>query len=188
MVQDLASPSEDSIRILIVRDSSVKNAFAFPGGYIVVYTGMLRMLETQEEWLGLLAHEGGHIHLRHGMQQLVRSTLLAVVASLVFGDVSGVGSVLVDNAGTLLNLRYGRGAESEADAFAHHRLEAGGYSAAGLVSLFKKLLKLQSMPAWATFLSTHPATEERIRSLQGAESGPKGTLLTAEEWAALRKL
>ena len=92
----------------MVADSSIKNAFAFPGGHIVVYTGMLRMLESQEEWAGLLAHEGGHIHLRHGMRQVVRAGILAAVASLVFGDVSGLGSTVMDNAGTLVNLRYGR--------------------------------------------------------------------------------
>lgn len=188
MVQALDSPSRDSIRILVVADSSVKNAFAFPGGHIVVYTGMLRMLATQEEWTGLLAHEGGHIHLRHGMRQVVRAGILAVTTSLVFGDVSGLGSVLLDNAGTLVSLRYGRSAESEADAFALRRLQAAGYSAAGLVTLFEKFLKLQSMPAWATFLSTHPATRDRIEDLKGAREGPKGALLTPEEWAALRKL
>lgn len=178
----------DSIRILIVRDSSMKNAFAFPGGHIVVYTGMLAMLESQEEWMGLLAHEGGHVHLRHGMRRVVRGSLLAVGSSLILGDASGIASVLLDNAGTLMSLRYGRRDESEADAFARRSLEAAGHSPAGLVTLFEKLLKLQALPAWAAFLSTHPATEERIASLRGAKEGPRGRWLTAQEWAALKRL
>ena len=63
---------------------------------------MLRLLETQEEWVGLLAHEGGHIHLRHGMRQPGPRRILAIGTSLVFGDVSGLGSVMLDNAGTLV--------------------------------------------------------------------------------------
>lgn len=198
MVQGLAPGSPDSIRILVAADTSVKNAFAFPGGYILVYSGMLRLLETQEEWAGLLAHEGGHIHLRHGMRRIVRGSILAIGASLVFGDVSGLGSVLMDNAGTLVNLSYGRRDESEADAFARRSLEEGGYSAAGLATLFGKLLALQQMPSWAAFLSTHPATEDRISALRGAAgkgsgsgdpgAGPGKALLTAGEWAALKKL
>lgn len=187
LVQGLHPASGDSIRIRVVADTTVKNAFAFPGGHIVVYTGLLRMLETQEEWMGLIAHEGGHIHLRHGMRHVVRSTLLAVGVSLVFGDVGGIGSVLVDNASTLTSLSYGRQAESEADDFAHRRLEAAGHSAAGLVSLFKKLLELQAWPEWAAFLSTHPSTEHRIRRLEGVRKSG-APLLTDEEWAALRKL
>lgn len=183
-----ADRDADSIRILIVRDSSVKNAFAFPGGYIVVYTGMLRMLESQDEWMGLLAHEGGHIHLRHGMRRLVRSSILAVGASLILGDASGIASVLLDNAGTLVNLRYGRRDESEADAFAYRSLAQAGHSTAGLVTLFEKFFALQELPAWAAFLSTHPATEQRLESLRGAEEGPEGRWLTAEEWAALKRL
>ncbi len=207
MVEALGPAAGDSIRILLVADTSVKNAFAFPGGGILVYTGMLRMLETQEEWMGLLAHEGGHVHLRHGMRQVVRASLLAAVTSLAFGDVGGVTSTLLDNAGSLLNLRYGRNAESEADTFARRRLEAAGYSSDGLATLFEKLLKLQSLPAWAEFLSTHPATEARIEALRGPGAGAKGEkgtkdakggkggtaaarglLLTAEEWAALKRL
>jgi Zn-dependent protease with chaperone function len=190
MVEALGPPAGDSIRILLVADTSVKNAFAFPGGGILVYTGMLRMLETQEEWMGLLAHEGGHVHLRHGMRQVVRASLLAAVTSLAFGDAGGLASALLDNAGTLLNLRYGRSAESEADAFAQRRLEAAGYPSDGLATLFGKFLKLQSLPAWAAFLSTHPATEQRIEALRGAggTGGARSLLLTAEEWAALKKL
>jgi Zn-dependent protease with chaperone function len=178
----------DTVRILIVRDSSVKNAFAFPGGYIVVYTGMLGMLESQEEWMGLLAHEGAHIHLRHGIRRVVRGGILGVGASLILGDASGIGSVLLDNAGTLMNLSYGRRDESEADAFAERSLERAGHSAAGLVTLFEKLLALQALPAWAAFVSTHPATEARIASLKGAKEGPQGLWLSRAEWEALKRL
>lgn len=181
----------DSIRIRIVSDTSVKNAFAFPGGTILVYTGMLRLLDDQEEWLALLAHEAGHVHLRHGMRGIVRSSILGIGLSLLFGDLSGISAVVVDNAGTLLNLKYGRGDETAADDFARDRLSSVGYPPGGLARLFRKLLELQKHPAWAAFLSTHPATEERIERLRigaGVPAKPRLLPLTSEEWAALRKL
>lgn len=181
----------DSIRIWVVADTSVKNAFAFPGGTILVYTGMLRLLEDQEEWLALLAHEAGHVHLRHGMRGIVRGSIVGIGFSLLFGDLSGISAVVMDNAGTLLNLKYGRGDESAADTFARDRLSAAGYPPGGLARLFRKLLELQKQPAWAAFLSTHPATEERIHRLQiGATvpAKPRALPLTPQEWAALRKL
>ncbi|HLP43117.1 MAG TPA: M48 family metallopeptidase [Fibrobacteria bacterium] len=188
LVRSLCTDAGDSIRILVVRDSSEKNAFAFPGGSIVIYTGMLRMLESQEEWLGLLAHEGAHVYLRHGMRGVVRGSLLAFGASVVFGDLSGMGTLLADNAGTLANLSYGRKQEAAADRFAIERLRANGYDATGLASLFHKLLDQKSLPGWAEFLSTHPSTESRIRALGGKKTGPGKVLLTAEEWAAMRNL
>lgn len=198
MVQGLAEHSRDSIRIILVADTSIKNAFAFPGGHIVVFTGMLRLLETREEWMGLLAHEGGHIHLRHGMRRLVRASILAVGASMILGDVSGVASVLADNAGALVNLGYGRRDESEADGFARRSKSAGVGSASGLATLLEKLLKLDQTPGWAAFLSSHPATQERIRALRkggGDSEEPipgkprsREAWLSDSEWAALQRL
>jgi beta-barrel assembly-enhancing protease len=213
-----ANPAEwgggDSLRILIVADTSMKNAFAFPGGAIVVYTGMLRMLDDQEEWLGLLAHESGHVKLRHGMRGIVRGSILGIGMSLVFGDLSGISAVIMDNAGSLMKLKYGRDDEAAADAFARERMAAAGYPPAALARLFRKFLALEKQPKWAAFMSTHPATEERIAGLE-APLGPEITghakqaagqnakqsarhnqaghagkrhVLTREEWDALQKL
>jgi beta-barrel assembly-enhancing protease len=203
----------DSLRILIVADTSVKNAFAFPGGTILVYTGMLRMLDDQEEWLGLLAHESGHVKLRHGMRGIVRGSILGIGMSLVFGDLSGISAVAMDNAGSLLRLKYGRKDEAAADAFARERMAAAGYPPEALARLFRKFLALEKQPKWAAFLSTHPATEDRIAKLEapltsapsageskkpgsearkknadGLADAPKHNALSEAEWDALRKL
>jgi Zn-dependent protease with chaperone function len=188
LVRQLQPEAEDSVRILILPDTSVKNAFAFPDGSIVIFRGMLRLLETQEEWMALLAHEGAHVHLRHGMRGVVRSSILALGASLAFGDLSGMSTVLVDNAGALADLSYGRKQEAAADRYAQERLRAAGYRADGLVSLFRKLLALHDIPGWAEFLSSHPSTQSRIEALGEEEEGPGKALLTAEEWAALKRL
>jgi hypothetical protein len=188
LVRTLRPGYGDSVNILIARDSSVKNAFAFPGGTIVVFSGMLRLLETQEEWMALLAHEGGHLHLRHGTRQLVRSGLLGLGIAVLFGDVSGASSVLLDNAGSLADLGYSRRDEAEADAFALETLGKGGYATSGLASLLGKFLRFRELPGWAAFLSTHPATADRLAAMKNARTGTGGLLLTAEEWAALKRL
>jgi Zn-dependent protease with chaperone function len=178
----------DSVRILIIPDTSVKNAFAFPGGYIVVYTGILRMLDDQQEWLGLLAHEGGHIAKRHGLRRMVRASLLAAVASIFLGDISGLTSALIDNGKALINLDYSRKDEAEADAFAAARLQATGHSTAGMIRLFEKFAAMEKQPKWAAFLSTHPATEDRILHLKAGAKAPRKpkNFLTASEWKALK--
>lgn len=186
---ELGGHGLDSVRILILPDTSVKNAFAFPGGYIVVYAGILRMLDDQQEWLGLLAHEGGHIVKRHGVRRIVRGSLLAAVATMLFGDISGLTSVILDNGRALINLNYDRRDEAEADAFAAERLRATGRSAAGMTRLFVKFLSLGKEPKWAAFLSTHPATEDRIAKLKEGEKKskrPARDFLTAQEWNALK--
>lgn len=188
----------DSVRILIVADTSIKNAFAFPGGTLLVYTGMLRLMDDQEEWFGLLAHETGHVQMRHGMHGIVRGSILGIGMALLFGDVSGLGAVIMDNAGTLLRLKYGRDDEAAADDFASRRLAVLGYGPEGLARLFRKFLELGKQPQWAAFLSTHPATEARIARLTaaagisaktpGTPDAPKPFALSPEEWAALIRL
>lgn len=217
-VMGMGGDGTDSIRILVVPDTSVKNAFAFPGGTLVVYTGMIRLLDDEEEWLGLLAHESGHVFLRHGMRSIVRGSILGVGMSLMFGDVSGIGAVVMDNAGTLLRLKFGRREEAAADAYACGSLAAAGRSPEGLARLLRKLMALEKQPGWAAFLSTHPATRDRIAAIEngpfppfsqqaavrtgerapGARGersrstpgNPEGErrVLTPEEWAALRAL
>lgn len=188
----------DSVRILVVADTSIKNAFAFPGGTLLVYTGMLRLLDDQEEWFGLLAHETGHVQLRHGMHGIVRGSILGIGMSLLFGDVSGLSAVIMDNAGTLLRLKYGREDEAAADAVASRSMAVLGYGPDGLASLFRKFLKLGKQPKWAAFLSTHPATEDRIANLTASArtpaknpatpDSPKPFALSPEEWRALIRL
>lgn len=192
-IKALDAPGLDSVRIELAHDTSIVNAFAFPGGKIVVYTGMLRSLETQQEWLALLAHEAGHVSLRHGIRSLVRTGMLTLTASLILGDAAGLSAFLFDNAQRLATLKYSRADEEEADAFASEKLQAAGHSTSGLAGLFEKLEKLQDQPEWSVFLSTHPASRERIAAAKtraDAEGNAKhvtaADVLTPAEWKALK--
>jgi Zn-dependent protease with chaperone function len=105
-------------QVHFVNDTSVVNAFALPGGHIVLYQGLLNFVGSQEELLGILSHEAGHIYHQHSMKHLVRSTFLGVVFSLVLGDVSGIAALLLESSELLLTLSHTREGEREADVFA----------------------------------------------------------------------
>jgi Zn-dependent protease with chaperone function len=189
LIQSLGAPGLEGLRVEVAPDTSIVNAFALPGGRVVVYTGMLRMLETQQEWLALLAHEVGHVSMRHGMRSMVRSSVLTITAALIFGDAAGLSAFIFDNAQRLTTLKYSRVDEEEADAFASEMLLATGYSTQGLAQLFEKLDRVQEQPEWSAFLSTHPASGERIAAAKAKAVGNKNALsdfLTEAEWKALR--
>ena len=113
------------------------NAFALPGGRIVATDELVRLLEGRDDVvLGVLAHELGHVHHRHGVRSLVQVTLLGTVTSVAFGDFS---SVLAAAPALLGHLGYSRDFEREADEHAVHMLRASGLSPDVMVTLFERL-------------------------------------------------
>jgi Zn-dependent protease with chaperone function len=114
------------------------NAFALPGGTIVITDELLARLDRDEVVLGVLAHEFGHVQRRHGMRLLVQTTLLAAATSVAFGDFSG----LLAGAPALLGeLGYSRDLEREADDHAIATLQANGISPLVMVSLFEAMAR-----------------------------------------------
>src|SRR5690606_30814505 len=87
----------------VVRDETA-NAFAAPGGYVVVHTGLLERAASGEEVAGVLAHELAHVLERHSMRQLTRRAGLVALLSATVGPVDGLGGVLVDGAANLTDL------------------------------------------------------------------------------------
>jgi Zn-dependent protease with chaperone function len=173
---------EDAVKVVLTRlskaqgssfrfeprvvDSDKVNAFALPGGPIVVYTGLLREAESPEEFAGVLAHEMAHVTRRHGMQRIGQSLGVVALIQLLFGDVSGVMAVAVEllRAGTINS--YGRDQEREADLDAVDRMRAAGLSPAALADFFARLQKEEgslTIPAW---LGDHPDLEERVRAVR----------------------
>ncbi len=172
--------------IVIVEDS-IKNAFALPGGYIVVYRGILEIMNNQDEFFGLLGHESAHVYLQHGFKRIIRSSLVALTFAMLFGDAGGLTAILLDNSRALLNLAYDRSEETAADTFAFNALARAGVSTIGIVSLFEKLDRAHSGAKLPAFLSTHPETKERIQELK--KKSPKQSskeFLSEEEWRILK--
>jgi predicted Zn-dependent protease len=150
----------------VVQDDQV-NAFALPGGHIVVFTGILDKMDSAEELAALLAHEATHVEERHSTRMIARSMAGYLFLSLLIGDVNAVVAVVADNANALRNLDYGRGLESEADGVGQQRLWENGVDPQAMVKLLELLQREASdMPQKVAFLSSHPLTSERIAAAQ----------------------
>jgi predicted Zn-dependent protease len=144
------------------------NAFALPGGQVVVTDELVTLLEGRDELLlGVLAHEAGHLLHRHGMRALVQTTLLSSITALAFGDFS---NVLAGAPALLGHMAYSRDFEREADAEAIRVLRTNGQSPLAMVTVFERLQaereKHGGGPGIA--LASHPADAERIGRFRAA--------------------
>lgn len=171
-----------------VSDSKDINAFALPGGIVVVNAGLIQAADSAEEVAGVIAHEVAHTELRHGTRSMLKSLGLRTLAVLFFGDWgSGVAG---DMATQLLELRFSRQAENEADRDGLARLQRAGIATDGLLTFFKKLEEKRSeLPELPSVLSTHPLPSERIAALTHLQSKQLGNpvLPLAIDWQAVQK-
>lgn len=146
------------------------NAFAVPGGNVVLHSGLILKAESAEEVLGVLAHEIAHVTERHSLRQLISSAGVFVLVQTLFGDLSGIGAVLADGGLQLLTLEFSRSHEHDADSTGFDYLVEAGIDPAGMISLFEKLqVQAEEMggdlPESLAILSTHPTSRERIERL-----------------------
>jgi len=147
------------------------NALALPSGRIIVTDQLVALLDD-EQIVGVLAHEIGHVVYRHGMRNVLQSSAVAFASAWLFGDVS---SVLAGVAATFGNLHYSRDFEYEADAYGASLLRANGMAPALLASALEKLAgehdgrrqRGSDKPGEPgdDYWSTHPGTADRIRQL-----------------------
>ncbi len=162
--------------IHVSRDSNV-NAFALPGGHVVMNTGLLLRADSAEEVAGVLAHEMAHVTQRHGLRQLIGAAGLYLVVEAVLGDVSGILAVIAQQGPILVALRYSRDHEREADRMAFGYLTGAEIDPLGLARFFDRIHKQtdkDGAPGRApdgvrktlTFLSTHPDAGERTEALR----------------------
>lgn len=146
-----------------VADRSDVNAFAAPGGVVVVFNGLIRSAGSAEELAGVLAHEVAHAELRHSLRGMVKSLGLRALVSLLTGDASG--GVFADAATRLTELRFSREAEREADDDGLRRLVKARIDPNGMLRFYQKLAG-ERRPSPPPLLSTHPATGERLERLR----------------------
>lgn len=174
----------------VIDDPKTVNAFAAPGGHVYVYTGLLLSADDEAEVLGVLSHELGHVVARHTARQLVGQYGLNVVNQLVLGkDPGTLAKVAAAIAGNGAMLAHSRASENEADAYAVRYTSALGYDPTGISRFFQKLMASQGrMPRVLTWLSTHPANEDRIAHVNRliAEEGLTGTEVGAERLAPIK--
>lgn len=159
----------------------VPNAFALPGGDIVITDALTRLVEAPDELDAIMLHEIGHVLERHGMRHVIEASTLSLIVSLAIGDVGGLGQVAAGVPVFLLQSSYSRSSESEADEFAFARMLERGMDPKHFAAIMRRLEamageadttgddtgldssdidKAETAPDW---FSTHPDSERRAR-------------------------
>jgi beta-barrel assembly-enhancing protease len=151
------------IRVTIVNNATV-NAYALPGGQIVVYSGMIENISSAEQLAALLAHEASHVDRRHSLRSMLRSTADALIISVIFSDVSAIAATIIGNTQALRSLDYSRSAEREADEFGMKLMLENDIDVSGMKKLMQVLQKQGDVPENISFLSSHPLTAKRIEA------------------------
>ncbi|HLK22553.1 MAG TPA: M48 family metallopeptidase [Bryobacteraceae bacterium] len=185
-----ATGSKQRFEVIYVNQGIV-NAFAAPGGFIVVYRGLLDQANTPEEFAGVLAHEMQHVLHKHSARALAREFSGRALLSFMAVDSSGTPSAI--QAGIrLANLKYQRSDEAEADLTGAALLARAHVDARGFLTFLRRMqvYSASSGSAW-NYISTHPATDDRVDALVTEINKSKQSttpLMTAEEWASAREV
>lgn len=144
--------------------SDVVNAFALPGGYVVMFTGLMKKAESPEEVAGVLAHELNHVLQRHGLERIVKQLGFVAVVSIVLGNQQGLGGIMKQLGVELMTLKFGRAQETEADLTGLELLYRAKIDPEGMVTFFQRLAeKDEGRVEW---LSTHPMSSARADRLR----------------------
>jgi Zn-dependent protease with chaperone function len=167
--------------------SDVVNAFALPGGYVVVFTGLLKKAESGEEVAGVLGHELNHVLQRHGLERIVKNLGLLTIVAIVVGDQRGLVGLMRQVGVELLTLKFGRAQETEADVTGLELLNKAKIDPQGMITFFQRLSEKDD--GRVELLSTHPMSAARAARLK--DELAKLPKRTAEpftfEWTAVRR-
>lgn len=159
---------------LLFRQSTIgPNAFALPGGSVVMTDELVDLLKDDEVVMGVLGHELGHVTHRHGMRQLVQATVLQTALSAAFGDYASIIAYAPLVLGTM---GYSREHERQADAESVTFMRAAGISPRVMVRFFEAVraeqkIRTKSSPLGISIISSHPGDEERVRFFREAAAG-----------------
>lgn len=184
--QGLNSPFRPTVTVI---RSDIPNAFALPGGRTYYLSSLIQASRTPDEFAGVLAHELGHVYYRHGMQGLIATSTTGLLVGFVLGDLTGlsvagaIGASLIDN-------RFSRQSEAQADDFAGKTAQRLGFSPAGLVDLLDRVAKDDEFSRALALFANHPLTDERRAALEALDTHAPGTepAFSDEEWDAIRNM
>jgi beta-barrel assembly-enhancing protease len=163
--RQLQTTSPYHIRITVVK-GDIANAFAIPGGRIVVYDKLLSGITSYPELAALLSHEFVHVQNRHTLRSLFRQLSSKLFLSLFLGNLDVAGAVLIQNTEQLKDLSYSRSLETEADEEGAALLAKRGIDCNGFVRLFQLLQKEITGTNIPEFINSHPNLDKRIKNVQ----------------------
>jgi len=173
MTQRILSGGSADVRAVDIEvlNLSLVNAFALPGGHVVLTRGLLESAEEPEEIAGVVAHEIGHVIDRHSMQSLVRQAGLYVAISVFTEGQADIFGAMVEAGGLLAVLAQSKEAENEADAWAATLMRDSAIPIRPLAEFMDR--EFGGGPDH--WLSTHPATHERVAFLNREADSQRGT-------------
>jgi Zn-dependent protease with chaperone function len=140
------------------------NAFALPGGIVVMTDELVKIAPSDDGIVAVLAHELGHVEHRHGLRSVIAVSMLGFVSAALLGDVSSIAAAVPALLG---QLKYSRDFEREADAYALAFMREAGVAPAEMVRMFIALRNARPGGESVEYLQSHPLTEDRIRLFEG---------------------
>lgn len=177
---------------LYVMNSPAINAFAAPGGHIVVLKGLLERTQTAEQLAGVLAHELQHVLKRHTTRTILEQTASSALLAAIAGDFSGGLVWGLEGARTLGTLHYSRTHETEADTEGLRMMQAAGLDAGQMIAFYGVMQRADRETSNAlAFLSSHPDMGERMTtllSMAGWTPHHPTRLLPDRDWKDIRSL
>jgi predicted Zn-dependent protease len=170
----------------------IVNAFAAPGGSVVIFRGLLQRTDSPEQLAGVLAHELQHVLQRHSTRAIVQHASSGLLIAALTGDVTGPLAYGLEAARVLGHFRYSREAETEADTEGLKMLLAARVDPAGMIAFFeppKDTADKHEESAADKYLSSHPSDRDRkatLTALVSRHPTQSVTLLPGENWRELR--
>lgn len=150
----------------IIKDDNTLNAFCTPGGYIYVYTGLIKYLDSKSSLAGVLGHEIAHADKRHSTEILTKQYGLQMMLDIVLGKNQNDVTQILSG---LTTLSFSRANETEADKYSVMYLCPSPYHADGAANFFQKIIN-QGGSNPPEFLSTHPNPDNRVQNIQSEAS------------------
>lgn len=151
----------------LLADRKTVNAFALPGGQIFVTEALLRLLNSEHELAAVLGHEVGHVLARHSAEHLSKEQLTQnLVGAVVIGSGNYDTAQLAQIAGSLINMKYGRDDELEADTLGLRLMREAGYEPRAMIAVMQALEKASGGSRQPEFASTHPSPANRIQRIK----------------------
>lgn len=174
-------------RIKIVDNDEVLNAFCTPGGYIYIYTGIMKYLNSEDELAGVLGHEMGHADMRHSTRQMTTMYGIDALLGALAGD-KVILQTLAQGVAGMSGLKFSRDHETEADNKSVEYLCPTDYNANGGGKFFEKMIA-DGQGKTVEFLSTHPNPDKRVENFNAkkVEMGCKGNKDYKSEYASMKK-
>lgn len=179
------SPFAPDIQVVY---SDIPNAFALPGGSSYYFSALLAQTEGPDEFAGVMAHELGHVYHRHGLEGLIESSATGLLVGFVLGDLTGL-SVAGGLGAAMIDTRFSRDAERQADQFASAAGQRMGFKPAALADLLERVAGDDQASQMLQIFSSHPLTADRRTALEAAPPAPAGRqVFSPDEWQAIKTM